>query len=350
MSTREASASAGPPVDLRVLILAPTGRDATLAERTLTRQGVPCLVCADLGRLGRAIADGGGIVLIADEALPRDAPPEDWIGAEPPWSSLPLVVLTGRTASPRRRRALRRLERRANVSFLERPVPRRTLVSTVRAALDARRRQLEIRDFLEEQARSARQRELLVRELNHRVKNTLAIVQALAQQTFRGLSEAAGPARAFESRLGALAAAHNLLTEANWERTSLEQVAAQTVAATCPRPERVRIAGPYVLLDPKKAVTLALAFHELSTNAIKHGALSTEAGTVDLVWTVADTPDRGLRLTWRERGGPTVSPPRRRGFGTRMIEQALAQELDGTVTLGFDPDGLTCTIEGKAPA
>ena len=144
--------------DLRILILAPSGRDAQLAERELVRSRLSSQVCADLHQLRREINSGAGAVLIAAEALPRDetADPEVWIGPEPLWSSLPLVVLTGRaTTTPFA--ALRRLERRPKVIFLERPVPKRTLISTLLGAVEARRRQYLVRDLLAERVRLHRQ-------------------------------------------------------------------------------------------------------------------------------------------------------------------------------------------------
>jgi hypothetical protein len=128
--------------DLRILILTPSGRDARLAEQTLARSGLSRQVCVDFDQLRREITSGAGAVLIAGEALPRDetANPEVWIGPEPPWSSLPLVVLTGRATSTDFA-ALRRLEHRPKVTFLERPVPKRTLISTLQGAIEARRRQ-----------------------------------------------------------------------------------------------------------------------------------------------------------------------------------------------------------------
>src|SRR5438874_7849860 len=152
--------------DLRILILAPSGRDAPLAEQTLARSGLLPRVCGDLDQLHREVTAGAGAVLIAGEALPRDetADPKLWIGPEPPWSSLPLVVLTGRAASTDFA-ALRRLEHRPKVTFLERPVPKRTLISTLRGAIEARRRQYLVRDLLAERARLHRQVEEQLNQL-----------------------------------------------------------------------------------------------------------------------------------------------------------------------------------------
>jgi PAS domain S-box-containing protein len=364
---------------------------------------------------------------------------------------------------------LRRLELRPNVTFLERPVPRRTLVSILRAALENRRRQYAVRDFVLEQVRLRRElqesegratrllesiadgfialdrdwritfvnpqgeeimrplgrnrdamlgmdfwdafpqirdtpfeevyraamrdqaparvqafyapldswfdvraypskdgiaihfldigerrraeknRELLINELNHRVKNTLAIVQAVAHQTFRQDDVPRQASKTFEDRLAALATAHDLLTRSNWEHTFLDELAEMTIASSGAPTDRVRQQGPRVSLSAKKAVTFAMALHELCTNAIKHGALSTDTGRVDVEWSVSDAPERAFRLDWRERDGPAVSAPSRKGFGLRLIEHGLAHEFGGRVTIDFAPPGLICTIEGALP-
>jgi PAS domain S-box-containing protein len=183
---------------------------------------------------------------------------------------------------------------------------------------------------------------LLVNELNHRVKNTLAVVQALAWQTFRGAPDVAAAQAAFEARLAALSAAHDLLTRQNWEAASLADIAATSAGHAGAYPGRILVSGPPVELAPKPAVSVAMALHELSTNAIKYGALSNADGRVEIEWTVAG---ERLRLEWRERGGPAVSAPSRKGFGLRLIERGLAAELDGEVKLTFDSEGLTCTID-----
>ena len=143
--------------DQRVLILAPSGRDAHLAEAALSREDIRCHICADLAELRREIGKGAGAVLVAGEALPREASvePDDWIGPEPPWSQLPLIVLGGRASSRETSAIMRRLERYKNVTFLRRPVPKVTLISITRAALESRRRQYMVRDLLTERERAA---------------------------------------------------------------------------------------------------------------------------------------------------------------------------------------------------
>lgn len=193
-----------------------------------------------------------------------------------------------------------------------------------------------------ERKRAEAQRELLLAELNHRVKNTLAVVQGLAHQTFRNIDAPAR--RAFEGRLQALATAHDLLTRSHWESTSLHQLASDTLQLRGAYRERISATGPPVSLTPHAALAIALALHELFTNTLKYGALSAEAGSVSLSWAQAEG-EGTLRMVWRERGGPPVSAPSHRGFGSLLLERTLARDLDGRVELTFDPAGVVCTIE-----
>jgi two-component sensor histidine kinase len=176
---------------------------------------------------------------------------------------------------------------------------------------------------------------LLVAELNHRVKNTLAVVQGLAFQTFRAFDDAA-PVKAFEGRLMALAAAHTMLTDQNWEAADLDELMRGAFAAHGVGASRAAFAGPPIRISPEPAVTLTLVMHELATNALKYGALS-DNGRVEVTWRLS-VPN--LELEWRERGGPLTREPERRGFGTRMIERAFTQQLGGRVNLEFAPEGL----------
>lgn len=187
--------------------------------------------------------------------------------------------------------------------------------------------------------------QLLVGELNHRVKNTLAIVQSLTHQTFRPGQDPAASIKAFEGRLQALAMAHNLLTRENWEAAGIYDVVDAALEPFSPAGRR-QVSGQPVRVPPQTAVSLALAVHELATNASKYGALSNETGRVRVEW---DQRDGRLALSWVEEGGPPVTAPSRQGFGTRMLSRALARELNGTVTLTYDPAGLRCLIEAPLP-
>ncbi|WP_305282214.1 sensor histidine kinase [Phenylobacterium sp.] len=189
---------------------------------------------------------------------------------------------------------------------------------------------------------------LMVHELNHRVKNSLATVQAIAAQTLRGGEAPLAVREALTSRLLALAKAHDVLTDARWAGARLDEIAAQ--AAEPYGGERFKIEGPGVILAPRTAIAMALAFHELATNAAKYGALSSAAGQVELIWSLtANVDPPQLRLTWRETGGPPVQPPTRKGFGSRLIERGLAAEFVGEVRMDFQPAGLVCQVEVVLP-
>ena len=225
------------------------------------------------------------------------------------------------------------------------------LTSQAAIAFDNARLYREARIEIAQRKRAEEQQTLLINELNHRVKNTLAIVQGLAQQSFRGGADLAQGRAAFDARLRALANAHNLLTRKNWETAFLAEIVADSVAATAGSlADRVTLSGPEVILPPQTAVSVAMAVHELSTNAIKYGALVNGAGTVAIRWSVQDAAaDPRLRFEWQESGGPPVQVPTQRGFGSRLIERGLAAELHGTVSLEFLPDGVRCTIDAPLP-
>ncbi|HYD38805.1 MAG TPA: HWE histidine kinase domain-containing protein [Allosphingosinicella sp.] len=197
------------------------------------------------------------------------------------------------------------------------------------------------RDVTERHLAEERQR-LLVNELNHRVKNTLALVQGLALQSFREGRDPAEARDAFQQRLAALAAAHDLLTRERWESATLAELVREAVGHVNAQEPRLTAEGPEATLGPKAAVSLVMALHELATNAAKYGAFSRVDGKVEVRWQIEGEQ---LRLEWRERDGPPVAPPERRGFGLRMIERALAADLGGTVAIDFAPEGLACRVE-----
>src|SRR6266702_2818013 len=185
---------------------------------------------------------------------------------------------------------------------------------------------------------------LLIEELNHRVKNTLAILQSIATQTFRSASRA--EREKFEGRLGALAEAHNLLSQEKWQGSDLQDVIARVLNPyLLNNPDRVRMFGPKVPLSPRLAVVLSMILHEIATNAAKYGALSNDTGTIALDWEV--TPENAvpkLRLIWTEAGGPHVTAPVQRGFGSRLIERSARDQLGGEATVDFLPRGVVYTV------
>jgi two-component sensor histidine kinase len=185
---------------------------------------------------------------------------------------------------------------------------------------------------------------LLIEELNHRVKNTLAILQSLAIQTFRSASSA--EREKFEGRLGALTEAHDLLSKERWQGSELQDVITRVLQPyRLNSPDRVRASGPKVPLSPRLAVVLSMIVHEIATNAAKYGALSNDTGTVALDWEVTqDNARRKLRMVWTESGGPPVTAPVQRGFGSRLIERSARDQLDGDATVDFLPRGVVTTV------
>lgn len=197
---------------------------------------------------------------------------------------------------------------------------------------------------ISERKKAEERQQLLINELNHRVKNTLAVVQSLAHLTLRGATSPEA-LQDYEARLQSLAAAHDLLTMRSWEGAPLADLILRSVGPHCTPESQLELDGPEIKLSPQTAVSLAMALHELCTNAMKYGALSTPKGRVHISWTVADGD---LAIEWRERGGPPVVPPTTRGFGTQMLERALAREIGGEVSMEFPPEGLICRISAPA--
>jgi two-component sensor histidine kinase len=198
-------------------------------------------------------------------------------------------------------------------------------------------------------ARGEMLHDLLIEELNHRVKNTLAILQSIAVQTFRSASRS--EREKFEGRLGALAEAHNLLSTEKWQGSELQDVVKRVLQPyLLNNPERMKMFGPHVPLSPRVAVILSMIVHEIATNAAKYGALSNDSGTVTVDWEViTENATKKLRLIWTEAGGPHVTAPVQRGFGSRLIERSARDQLGGEATVDFLPRGVvytvTCTLE-----
>ncbi|TFL16838.1 chemotaxis protein CheB [Jannaschia formosa] len=210
--------------------------------------------------------------------------------------------------------------------------------------VDARQVAILFQDITERK-RHERERELMMGELNHRVKNMLAVVQSIANQTLRSTPEPAKFTAAFGERVRALGRAHALLTEQHWRGTDLRKLAEALLGSFTDADAKLRIEGPRVRLAPVAAIPMSMALHELATNAVKYGAFSVPAGTILLTWELEGKGrDRQLQVIWKEQGGPTVAPPTREGFGRRMLERGIAHELDGNVDLDYAPAGVICRM------
>jgi PAS domain S-box-containing protein len=198
---------------------------------------------------------------------------------------------------------------------------------------------------LTERMRAEAQRTLLIDELNHRVKNTLASVQSLSALTMKHTRSAKVFNQAFSARLLALSATHNLLTRGAWERAALNDLVVTELEPYEGRAHaRVTITGPPVDLSPRQTISLGMVLHELATNSSKYGALSAPGGRISISWGTTPAADR-LRIEWREQDGPPVKPPTRRGFGSRLMERSIAHELGGRFEPRYQPEGFGCTIE-----
>jgi two-component sensor histidine kinase len=297
----------------RVLILAPLGRDAEVAANLLMEAGRHTRICSDIVELRLELDRGAAFAVLTEEAI-IDGDLSDlsfWVKEQPPWSDFPIVLLTGHGDSPQRvERAGRYQDVLGNVTYLERPFHPTTLVSIARSAIRSRRRQYEARASVERYI-------LLARELQHRTKNLLSIIQSIASASLPP-----GSAREdYFARLHALARAQDLLLERNSRGTSIRDLVEQTLQGFG---QRIAIDGGHIYLTASIAQGFALILHELATNAVKHGALSRPGGTVTVQWSAEGASSPLLVFCWRERGGPPASTPKRKGFGTKLLEIAVA--------------------------
>ncbi|AFL50548.1 PAS domain S-box-containing protein [Sinorhizobium fredii] len=208
---------------------------------------------------------------------------------------------------------------------------------------------VDLTDHKQEEAQSR----MLIDELNHRVKNTLATVQSIVWQALRNTSDPNVIRESIESRLFALSRSHDLLTRENWEGAGLFDLikaALEPFGVANGRSEHFVITGSNIRVSPKVTLALGIAFHELATNAVKYGAFSNTAGSVLISWMIEPSSEGNrLLLRWQEKNGPPVTPPSRKGFGSRVLERGLPHELEGTVNLDYRADGLICTINFPAP-
>jgi two-component sensor histidine kinase len=299
-----------------------------------------CIKILDLeGRL-QFMSEGGKRVMEVDDfdALKGCPWPDFWVGEGNAQAKIAIVeARAGRMA---------RFQNGANTA---RGTPRHWDVQ-VSPIFNAQREVTHLlsisRDITEEWKARQAQREnlerhvLLTQELTHRVKNTLATVLAIASQTFRGDTHKI-PREAFMGRIKTMGDAYNILTEASWTSSSIKRVVEAALAPYRTGTGRFKIGGTDFDITPNQALILALAVNELATNAMKYGSLSVQGGKVDVSWSVTDR----LHFVWRESGGPQVTPPSRKGFGSVLIKTLLAGDFKGTVDLIYDPAGVICTLD-----
>lgn len=456
-----------PPLDFfsSVAVMAPRGRDETVARQLLAKDGIASISVLSLTQLSELISQHIGAVLITEEALSgADADALALaLDAQPSWSDVPFIVLANGTTGSRSERAAQRIDTLSNAVLLSRPLHAEELIRAVRSSLTARGRQHQARRQLEELQLRERQlfeseakfqaiansvdqmiwstlpdgfhdyfndrwyeftgvpagstdgegwngifhpddqerawerwrhslstgenyeieyrlrhrsgdyrwvlgraqpvldkdgtilrwygsctdiheikvaeeqRHLMLGEMNHRVKNTLAMVNVMVSQTLRLADNLRDAQTSLQSRIAMMAQAHDRLIATSWAETRLPEVVDAALAAHRTGEGRFDIEGPDLEVGSKQALAMTMAIHELSTNASKYGSLSTQGGKVRICWAKKDDV---FTFTWVETDGPRVSPPTKRGFGSRMIEQALAGYFQGKVELSYDPEGL----------
>lgn len=336
----------GGPHSERILILAPLGRDSEIASSLLVEAGRRTQVCADVGELRAELERGAALALITEEAV-ADSDLSDlsnWISSQPPWSDMPIILLTAHgDASTRVDRAARYQNILGNVAYLERPFHPTTLVNLARSALRSRQRQYEARASLDRYM-------LLARELQHRTKNLLAVIQSIASASLTP-----GPAReTYFARLHALAVAQDLVLEGDGRGISIRRLIERALNSFG---SQIVVCGPDVTLSAITAQGFALVLHELATNAAKHGALSASGGTVTVEWRQDTSRPSVLFFAWREKGGPPARAPIRKGFGTRLLEVAVATEKSPIFEYGQEGfsfemsavlDGATSPVEPRS--
>jgi two-component sensor histidine kinase len=325
------------PATVDILMLEDSDLDAELIQASLERARIPARFVRTVSReqFVEALGSKAFDLILSDFALPNFDGLSALRLAREMTPDVPFIIVSGVMGEEI---AIESMQQGATDYVLKSRLAR--LPGAVERALEvarerARRQRVELRT------------RMLVAELSHRVKNTLMTVISIATQTLRRSADLAEFETAFMGRMHALAGAHSLLLRANWGDMDLTELLQEVV-----RPFRrgdlnpVEFDGEPIHLPPQHALTVNLIMHELATNAAKYGALSAETGRVDLAWRVHESADgdRRLVLRWRERGGPAVTPPTRRGFGTTLIERSVGFELGGSIDLSFTPSGVTCEI------
>ena len=322
-----------PHAPVRLLFVEDSPLDAELIVLALRRGGVEVIVdqVSDAAAFEAALMRGGFDLILSDYQLPGFDGLAALALARRHAPETPFIFVSGVLGEER---AVETLKEGAVDYVLKQRLTR--LPSAVRRALD------EARERRERRAADERSK-LLVAELSHRVKNTLATVVSVARLTLKRAKTLQEFEEGFFGRLNALADANGLIFEANWGETDIRRVLDRTLRPFGQGAGSFSFDGALLPLPPKPAVALSLVFHELATNAAKYGALSRDGGVVEIGWRV--DPDRRVHLLWRERGGPPVTAPRHRGFGATLIDRSLRYELDGVARIDHPEAGLEARLE-----
>lgn len=337
-----------------VLVRAPFGRDAGVLVELARRYRLEAQAADSTEALVQALERPFGCVVLSEEALTPEAGAAmaEAVERQPFWSATPvLALLADPSRPPEGLLRLRRVEDRLDLVMLQRPARGHSVAGVLFQLLEARERQYRIRDQLETLAAQEEHLRFLLAELDHRVKNVLAKVLSIARMTRKESDDLVTFSNVFDERVAALARAHDLLACRKGGRATLGALLREALTPfTNGGGSNVSLSGPEAPLSPQSGLTLAMTFHELATNAAKYGALSTSDGRVEVTWTLRrDDEGEALTVEWRESGGPPVSPPSRRSFGSRMIEQIAAQELQGRSELRFETSGVVWRLEVPVP-
>ncbi|MBY3179535.1 sensor histidine kinase [Rhizobium leguminosarum] len=325
-----------------VLVLAPFRRDADYIAAFLREQKIGVAAVKVDDDLSQHLGFDPAIIVVTNEALDPNtvAKIAEHLSTQPDWSEVPIIILLERSAPLAAIRS--RLQSSwpgSRLLFHMRPIAPLELVNVLQSNLLVRLRQRQVRDAFE------RERELRL-ELNHRVKNILASVTSIFQMTKRGAA-VDDLAREFTGRLEALSNVHTAVFEAGGEEISLLSIVSLTVAPYKSNDSnRIDFTGPDLAVTREAGTMLALCLHELTTNAIKYGALSLPDGKVKVSWTIAGSKEPVFSIDWTESDGPPVRPPTRQGYGTRYVRSALGALLGTAPTMTFAAAGFQCSAEG----
>ncbi|MDP2358316.1 MAG: HWE histidine kinase domain-containing protein [Beijerinckiaceae bacterium] len=332
-----------------VLILASLGRDANVARAVLAQSNIASRICLDIEELTSNLRFASAAIISVEDLSGHHMDGFfHWVRTQPEWSDFPFIVLTFQNASSDQRM----LSQLGNVAIIERPFHAGTFTLATEGALRARRRQKASEALIQQlEAVSGRQK-VLIRELHHRVRNMLATIQGVMAVTSRSSGTIQEFTQSFSERLQSLARTHQLLTDDLLQSASLAHLLKQELTPFDDGSgQRFQLQGPPVDLPSSLAVPFGMAIHELTTNALKYGALSTPVGRIAVDWSVdgKDTA-RELTLRWTERGGPVVRPPKRRGFGTILIDRVLGPQAHARTSLTYEPTGIVFEMQAPLPS
>lgn len=334
--------------DGKVIVYAPFARDAESVGGVLAKQAIAVETTPTLTALAQRLGDDVGAVVMTEEALSQP----DWeplvqaAVRQPSWSAYPFILLIGQKRSLRESQLVYAVlpAEITNVMVLERPMGSATLISAVRWALGGRRRQFLTRNHLAELERKSQQQRLMTRELAHRVKNTIAVLQSIVTQTMRSHPDSHALRNLILERFGALSRAHDILLGTDFSAADFRELVEASLGV---HHGNFLFDGASIRLSPQASLSFALVLHELATNSVKYGALKAN-GAVKVRWSVAAGPSPTFAFDWIELGGAPASQPNEPGFGTRLIKSTLGAL--GDVDLAYRDSGFALAFNADLRA